>query len=100
MILERTTFLKFMTYALLGFVFYYASIFLGLFGNSIIIKILAVTFLLVTIPLPTALMNSRMFPEIKRSGKLLLAFGAVLLIFHHFLLSFIVVLLIPGNSIG
>jgi len=98
MLLERHTFLRFLIYALVGFAFYYAAIYQGLFNNSFIVKILAVTFFLVTIPLPSALLNNkRLFPELKKSGKRLLAFGALLLIFHHFLLSFVVVMLMPGS---
>jgi hypothetical protein len=100
MILERQAFLRFVLYAVVGFAFYYSSIYLGLFSNSLIFKVLAVTFFLVTIPLPSALLNNKqLFPDLKKSGKRLMAFAALVLIFHHFLLSFVVVLLMPGNVV-
>jgi len=101
MVLEQRTFLKLLTYAAIGFVFYYAIAYFGVLGNSIPFKILAVTFFLVTIPLPSALLNSKqLFPELTKRTKRALTFIALLLIFHHFLLSFVVVLLMPGNSVG
>lgn len=101
MILERNTFVKFLAYALVGFLFYYAGIYFGLFESSMFFKIMAVTFFLVTLPLPSAVMNNRkLFPELKKSAKRVLAFGAILLIFHHFLLSFVVVLLMQGNGVS
>lgn len=101
MILERDTFVKLLAYALLGFAFYYAGIYFELFESSLLFKVLAISFFLVTIPLPSALLNNKkMFPELRRRGKRILAFGAVLLIFHHFLISFVVVLLMQGNGIS
>ncbi len=100
MVIEKQTFIRFLLYAIVGFAFYYASIFLGLFSNSFIFKALAVTFFLATIPLPSALLNNKkLFPELKKSGKRLFAFAALLLIFHHFLLSFVVVMLMPGSGV-
>lgn len=101
MILEKQTFVKLLTYAILGFGFYYAIVFFGILGNSFLFKLVALTFFLVTIPLPSALMNNKkLFPELTKRGKYALAFISTLLIFHHFLLSFIVVLLMPDHGIG
>lgn len=101
MVLEQRTFLQLLAYASLGFIFYYAIAFFGVLGTSIPLKILAVTFFIVTIPLPSALMNSKhLFPELTKRTKRALSFAALLLILHHFMLSFVVVLLMPANGAG
>ena len=101
MALEQRTFLQLLAYASIGFIFYYAVAFFGVIGNTIPSKILAVTFLLVTIPLPSALLNSKhLFPELTKRTKRAMTFAALLLILHHFMLSFVVVLLMPGNGAG
>lgn len=101
MVLEQRTFLKLLTYAIIGFVFYYAIAYFGVNGNSFLFNIIAITFFLVTIPLPSALRkNKQLFPELSKRAKKALIFIALLLIIHHFLLSFIVILLMPGRSVG
>ena len=83
-----------------GFVFYYAHLFFGVLNNAFLFKALAVTFLLATVPLPIiAVNNKKLFPELTSGGKTLLTLVSILLLFHHFLMTFVFVLFLQGEGV-
>jgi len=99
MLAEARLFVRLMLLSFLGFVFYYAHLFFGLLNNVVLFKALAVTFLLATIPLPIiAINNKKLFPELTSGGKAFLTFASVMLLFHHFLMTFIFVMFLKGES--
>lgn len=96
---EARLFLKLGLLSFLGFVFYYAHLFFGLLDNVVLFKTLAVTFLLATVPLPIiAVNNKKLFPELSKNGKAVLALVSALLLFHHFIMTFIFVLFLQGEG--
>ncbi|MBV6405256.1 MAG: hypothetical protein IT228_06205 [Flavobacteriales bacterium] len=100
MVYEAKMFVRLALLSSLGFVFYYAHLFLGFLDNAFAFKALAVTFLLAAVPLPIiALNNKKLFPELKRHGKTALAMASVLLLVHHFLMTFIFVLFLQGRTV-
>lgn len=100
MVTEARTFIRLGLLSFLGFVFYYAHLFFGLLDNVVLFKTVAITFLLATVPLPIIAMNSkRLFPELNASGKTVLTVVSSLLLLHHFLMTFIFVLFLKGNTI-
>lgn len=83
-----------------GFVFYYAHLFFGWMDNVVLFKALAVVFLLAAIPLPIIVVNNKkLFPELNTSGKTVLTVATALLLFHHFLMTFIFVLFLKGETV-
>ncbi|MFT3885088.1 MAG: hypothetical protein QM724_06550 [Flavobacteriales bacterium] len=83
-----------------GLAFYYAHLFLGMFSNAFLFKALAVTFLLATVPLPIiAVNNKKLFPALHRGGKTVLALATVLLLMHHFLMTFIFVMFLNEGNV-
>lgn len=100
MVYEARVFLRLGVLSFLGFVFYYAHLFFGVLDNDLLFKALAITFLLATIPLPViALNNKKLFPELRSSGKTMLALASVLLLVHHFLMTFIFVLFLRSGGV-
>ncbi len=100
MVAEARLFLRLGILSTLGFVFYYAHLFFGLFNNVFLFKVVAITFLLATIPLPLIAMNStRLFPELSKSGKQMLTLATAMLLFHHFLMTFIFVMFLRGETV-
>ncbi|MBL7957905.1 MAG: hypothetical protein JNM49_08085 [Flavobacteriales bacterium] len=100
MVAEARLFLRLGILSTLGFVFYYAHLFFGLLNNVFLFKVLAITFLLATIPLPIIAMNNkRLFPELSKSGKQMLTIATAMLLFHHFLMTFIFVMFLRGESV-
>lgn len=100
MVAEARLFVRLGVLSTLGFVFYYAHLFFGLLENVLLFKTLAITFLLATIPLPIIAMNNRkLFPELSRSGQSVLTFATAMLLFHHFLMTFIFVMFLRGESV-
>lgn len=100
MVAEARTFIRLGLLSFVGFLFYYAHLFFGLMDNVVLFKTLAITFLLATIPLPIiAVNNNKLFPELTASGKTILRFATLLLLFHHFLMTFIFVLFLKGEMI-
>lgn len=100
MIAEGKLFLRLGILSFLGFLFYYAHLYFGLLENVVLFKALAVTFLLATVPLPIIAVNSKkLFPELSHSGKQVLTLVSVLLLFHHFLMTFIFVMFLKGEAI-
>lgn len=100
MIAETRIFIRLGLLSFLGFGFYYAHLFFGIFDNGLAFKALAVTFLLATVPLPIIAMNNKkLFPELNKSGKNVLTFVSVLLLFHHFLMTFIFVMFLKGEVV-
>lgn len=100
MVAEARLFIRLGLLSFAGFLFYYAHLFFGLLENEWMFRVLAITFLLATIPLPIIAMNNKkLFPELTSSGKKLLAFVSALLLFHHFLMTFIFVMFLKGEMI-
>lgn len=90
MVAEARSFLRLALLSFAGFAFYYAHLFFGLFKDSFLSKALAVVFLLSAVPLPIILLNNRkLFPELTRMGKSVLTIMAMLLLLHHFLMTFV-----------
>ena len=99
MVAEARLFMRLGVLSFLGFLFYYAHLYFGLLENVVLFKTLAVTFLLATVPLPIIAVNSKkLFPELSRSGKQVLTFASVMLLFHHFLMTFIFVMFLQGEN--
>lgn len=100
MVAEARLFLRLGMLSFVGFLFYYAHLFFGLLNNVVLFKTLAVTFLLASVPLPIIAMNNKkLFPELSKSGKTILAFASALLLFHHFLMTFIFVLFLQDQAV-
>lgn len=100
MVTEARLFVRLGLLSFLGFLFYYAHLFFGLMDNVVLFKTLAITFLLATVPLPIIVMNNKkLFPELSSSGKTVLTIVTGLLLFHHFLMTFIFVLFLKGEAV-
>lgn len=100
MVAEARLFLRLGMLSFVGFLFYYAHLFFGLLNNVVLFKTLAVTFLLASVPLPIIAMNNKkLFPELSKNGKTILAFASALLLFHHFLMTFIFVLFLQDQAV-
>ncbi len=100
MIAEARLFVRLGLLSFAGFLFYYAHLFFGLLTNAFLFKALAVTFLLATVPLPIiAVNNKKLFPDLPSSGKTFLTLASCLLLFHHFLMTFIFVLFLKGEGV-
>jgi hypothetical protein len=98
MVAEARLFLRLGLLSCLGFAFYYVHLFFGLFGNPMLIKLLALAFLLCTVPLPIiAVNNSRLFPELGAGGKQVVLLGSVLMLVHHFMMTFLFVMFMNGG---
>src|SRR5690606_30812843 len=97
--MEARLFVRLALVALLGFAFYHAHLPLGLLDSAVLFKPLAVAFLLVAMPLPIIALNGRkLFPDLGRTGRRALAFATVLLLFHHFLMTFVFVVFPRGEA--
>jgi len=100
MVAEARLFIRLALLSFAGFVFYYAHLFFGVLDNAFLFKALAVTFLLATVPLPIiAVNNKKLFPELTSGGKTLITFVSILLLFHHFLMTFVFVLFLQGERV-
>jgi len=100
MLTDSRTFIRLGLLSLLGLAFYYAHLFLGMFGNAVLFKMMAVTFLLATVPLPIIAVNNRkLFPALEKRTKHLLAMGTLLMLMHHFMMTFIFVMFLPEGSV-
>jgi hypothetical protein len=100
MVAEARLFVRLGLLSFMGLVFYYAHLFFGVMDNVVLFKTLAITFLLATIPLPIiAVNNKKLFPELTSNGKAVLTFATTLLLFHHFLMTFIFVLFLKGEAV-
>lgn len=100
MVAEARLFLRLGLLSCLGLIFYYAHLFLGILDNAFLFKALAITFLLATVPLPIiAVNNKKLFPELRGQSRQFLTLAAVLLLFHHFLMTFIFVLFLKGENV-
>jgi len=100
MVAEARLFMRLGFISFAGLAFYYAHLFLGLFENPFLFRALAIVFLLLTLPLPIiAFNNKKLFPEIKGSSKELLNWAAMLLFMHHFLMTFIFVMILKGGKV-
>lgn len=99
MVAEARLFVRLGLLSFAGFVFYYAHLFFGLLDNVVLFKMLAITFLLATLPLPIiAVNNKKLFPELNASGRTILKVVTALLLIHHFLMTFIFVMFLQGGS--
>lgn len=100
MVAEARLFVRLALLSFIGFVFYYAHLFFGLLSNVVLFKTLAVTFLLATVPLPIIAMNNKkLFPELTPGGKMVLTLVSAMLLFHHFLMTFIFVMFLKGEAV-
>ncbi|MBZ0207125.1 MAG: hypothetical protein K8H89_12430 [Flavobacteriales bacterium] len=96
MLTETRTFVRLGLLSIVGLAFYYGHLFLGMVGSAWLFKALAVSFLVATVPLPIiAVNNRRLFPALEKRTKHLVAMGAMLLLMHHFLMTFIFVMFLP-----
>jgi len=95
---EARLFVRLGLLSLMGFAFYHGHLFLRLLDNAFLFKALAVVFLLATLPLPLIAMNGRkLFPTMGRAARRALALASVLLLFHHFLMTFVLVVFLRGE---
>ena len=100
MIAQSRTFVRLGLLSTVGFAFYYAHLFFGLMDNVALFKILAVTFLLATIPLPIiAMHNKKLFPELTGAGRMVLRFVSALLLCHHFMMTFVFIMFLRGEQV-
>ena len=100
MIAETRIFIRLGLLSLFGLAFYYGHLFLGMVGNAWLFKALALCFLVATVPLPIIAVSSRkMFPALEKRSKQLLVLGAMFLLMHHFLMTFIFVMFLPEDPI-
>lgn len=82
-----------------GFAFYYAHFFFGFFESMFVLKTLSIMFLLATIPLPVIAVNNRkLFPAIQGTGKTALRLATMLLLLHHFVLTFVFVMFVKAQG--
>lgn len=82
-----------------GFLFYYSNLFFDTIDSPFLLKALAISFLLATIPLPViALNNRKLFPRIKGTGKKALNMATLVLLCHHFLMTFVFVMILKGEG--
>ncbi|MCC7502333.1 MAG: hypothetical protein IT229_07370 [Flavobacteriales bacterium] len=101
MVAEARLFVRLGLMAFLGFAFYYAHLFFGFFGNAFLFKALAVVFLFAAVPLPIiAVNNKKLFPELGGSGKQVLTLATVLLLVHHFMMTFVFVMFLQQGHNG
>ena len=99
MLTQTQTFLRLGFISILGLAFYYSHLFLGLVGNDTVAILLAVTFCLGTIPLPImAVGNRKLFPNMEKFETQLVGMGSILLLVHHFLMTFLFVMILPGKN--
>lgn len=100
MVAQTRTFIRLGLLSMVGLAFYYAHLFLGMVGNAWIFKMLAVLFLLTAVPLPIIAVNNRkLFPALEKWTKSLVVAGALLLLVHHFLMTFIFVMFLPEGRV-
>lgn len=93
MLTQTRTFLRLGLLSVTGLAFYYAHLFLGMVGNAFLFKFLAIAFLLATVPLPIiAVGNRKLFPGSDKLNMHLVATGSLLLLLHHFLMTFVFVM--------
>jgi hypothetical protein len=99
MVGEARLFVRLGLLSFAGFLFYYAHLFLGVMNDVVLFRTLAVTFLLATVPLPIIAMNSKkLFPDLTTNGKRMLTLVTGLLLLHHFMMTFIFVLFLKGET--
>ncbi len=100
MVAETRLFLRLVLLSIAGFLFYYAHLFFGLLDNVVVFKTLAITFLLATVPLPIiAINNKKLFPELNTSGRMVLKLATTMLLFHHFMMTFVFVMFLKGEML-
>jgi hypothetical protein len=100
MLADARTFYRFGLLSIAGFAFYYAHIFFGMVSNGFMFKAIAVGFLLATVPLPIIAMNNKkLFPALAKRTSTFLALGTLLLLVHHFLMTFIFVMFLPEGAV-
>lgn len=100
MIAETRTFIRLGLLSVVGLAFYYGHLFLGMVGHAWVFKALAVGFLAATVPLPIiAVSNRKMFPALEKRSKQLVVLACMLLLAHHFLMTFIFVMFLPEEQV-
>lgn len=100
MIAETRTFIRLGLLSLIGLAFYYGHLFLGMVSSAWLFKALALCFLLATVPLPIiAVNNKKIFPALEKRSKQMLVLGAMFLLVHNFLMTFIFVMFLPEGPV-
>ena len=100
MVAQTRLFVRLALLSTVGLAFYYAHLFFGLWDNVAIFKTLAVTFLLATIPLPVIAMNNKkLFPEMTARGRMVLRLVTTMLFCHHFMMTFIFIMFLRGETL-
>ena len=100
MVTTSRTFKRLGLVSLAGLGFYYAHLFLGMVYSAWLFRALAVCFLMATVPLPIIAVNDKkLFPALEKPLKRMLALGAMLLLVHHFLMTFIFVMFLPEGRV-
>jgi hypothetical protein len=100
MVAEARLFLKLGSLSFLGLAFYYGQLFFGMVNNVFMFKAVAITFLLVTLPLPViAFNNKKLFPSIRGASKKMLNWITILLFMHHFLMTFMFVMILKEGRL-
>lgn len=100
MVAEARLFVRLGFISFLGLAFYYGQLFFGLFDNTFLFKAMAVTFLVVTLPLPViAFNNKKLFPAIRGNSKKMLNWITILLFMHHFLMTFMFVMILKDGHL-
>lgn len=95
MVTDARLFVKLGLLSFLGLAFYYGQLFFGLFDSALLFKAMAVTFLLITLPLPViAFNNHKLFPAVRGTGKKVLNWATILLCMHHFLMTFVFLMIL------
>jgi len=93
MAVETRSFFQLALFSLVGLLFYYSGLFIGEMGDSLLFKAVAVLFLLGTIPLPfMAYYRKSLATDLGNGMRYLIVFGAMALMVHHFLLTYIIVM--------
>ncbi len=100
MLADARTFFRLGLLSVVGFAFYYAHLFFGMVSNGLMFRVLAVVFLVATVPLPIiAVNNKKLFPALAKRTNVFLALGTLLLLVHHFLMTFIFVMFLPEGMV-
>ena len=100
MLANTRTFYRLGFLSVVGFAFYYAHLFFGMVSNGLMFKLLAVLFLAATVPLPIIVVNNKkLFPALAKRTNRFLVLGTLLLLVHHFLMTFIFVMFLPEGTV-
>lgn len=95
MVADARLFLKLGFLSFLGLAFYHGQLFFGLLDDAFLLRVMAVAFLLLSLPLPLiAFNNNKLFPALRGVRKEALNWATILLCMHHFLMTFVFVMIL------